>query len=66
MINIDKGVSIILNKWLSVQKDELIHFITDETHMREAEAFSRWAYGADAVRCDGFLLHHDQRHQDSR
>ena len=49
MINIDKGVSIILNKWLSVQKDELIHFITDETHMREAEAFSRWAYGADAV-----------------
>ncbi len=49
MINIDKGVSIILNKWLSVSRDELIHFITDETHLKEAEAFSRWAYGADAV-----------------
>ena len=49
MINIDKGVSIILHDWLNVKKDELIHFITDETHLREAEAISRWAYGADAV-----------------
>ncbi len=48
MINIDKGVSIILHDWLNVRKDESIHFITDETHMREAEAFERWAYGADA------------------
>ena len=49
MINIDKGISIILHDWLNVGKDELIHFITDEAHMREAEAISRWAYGADAV-----------------
>lgn len=49
MINIDKGVSIILHDWLNVRNGELIHFITDETHMREAEAVSRWAYGADAV-----------------
>ena len=49
MINIDKGVSIILHDWLNVTKDELIHFITDETHLKEAEAISRWAYGADAV-----------------
>ena len=49
MINIDKGVSIILHDWLNVEKDELIHFITDETHMREADAISQWAYGADAV-----------------
>ncbi|MBQ6492808.1 MAG: aminopeptidase [Erysipelotrichaceae bacterium] len=49
MINIEKGVSIILHDWLNVQKDELIHFITDETHLREAEAVERWAYGADAV-----------------
>ena len=49
MINIDRGVSIILHDWLNVHKDELIHFITDETHLRELEAISRWAYGADAV-----------------
>ena len=49
MINIEKGVSIILHDWLNVQKDELIHFITDETHLREAEEFEKWAYGADAT-----------------
>ena len=49
MINIDKGVSIILHDWLNVQKDEMIHFITDETHLQEAEAIERWAYGADAA-----------------
>ena len=49
MINIDKGVSIIMHDWLGVSKDELIHFITDETHLKEAEAVSRWANGADAV-----------------
>jgi len=49
MINIDKGVSIILHDWLNVSKDELIHFITDETHLKEAEAISKWANGADAI-----------------
>ena len=49
MINIEKGVSIILHDWLNVHADEMIHFITDETHMREAEAMERWAYGADAA-----------------
>ena len=49
MINIDKGVSIILHDWLNVKKDELIHFITDEKHLKEAEAIARWADGADAV-----------------
>lgn len=49
MINIEKGVSIILHDWLDVKNGELIHFITDETHLKETEAISRWAYGADAV-----------------
>ncbi len=49
MINIDKGVSIILHDWLDVHEDELVHFITDESHLREAEAVERWAYGADAT-----------------
>ena len=43
MINIDKGVSIILHDWLDVHEDELVHFITDESHLREAEAVERWA-----------------------
>ena len=58
MINIDKGVSIILNDWLNVKRDELIHFITDETHLRELGAFSRWAYGADAILKTTVLPHH--------
>lgn len=58
MINIDRGVSIILHDWLNVHKDELIHFITDETHLRELEAVSRWAYGADAVLKTTVLPHH--------
>lgn len=48
MISIDKGVSIILHDWLNIRMDESIHFITDEAHLREAEAMERWAYGADA------------------
>ena len=48
MINIETGVSIILHDWLNVKSDETIHFITDETHMREANAIRLWAYGADA------------------
>lgn len=43
MINIDSGVAIIMDSWLNVKKDELVHFITDETHMRESEAVSKWA-----------------------
>ena len=58
MINIDKGVSIILHDWLGVRRDELIHFVTDETHLRELEAVSRWAYGADAILKTTVLPHH--------
>lgn len=49
MINIEKGISIILYDWLNVKKDELVHFVTDENHLREAEAITRWANGADAI-----------------
>ena len=41
MINIDKGISIILHDWLNVGKDELIHFITDEAHLQEAHSMRR-------------------------
>ena len=48
-MEISTGVSIILNRWLGVRRDDLILLVTDETHQREAEAFERWARGADAV-----------------
>ena len=48
-MDIATGVSIILNRWLSVRRGELILLVTDEAHTREAEAFDRWARGADAV-----------------
>ena len=49
MIDIDYGVSIIMNDWLEVKKDELIHFITDEKHMKEAEAVNKWAISTDSI-----------------
>lgn len=49
MINIDEGVNIIVHNWLDVKNDELIHIITDETHLKEAEAFSKWANGNNAM-----------------
>lgn len=49
MINIDEGVNIIVHNWLDVKNDELIHIITDETHLKEAEAFSKWANGNSAM-----------------
>ena len=48
-MDINTGVSIILNRWLGVRRGELILLVTDEAHEREAEAFDRWARGADAV-----------------
>ena len=49
MISIDEGVNIIVHNWLDVKNDELIHIITDETHLKEAEAFSKWANGNNAM-----------------
>lgn len=48
-MRIQTGVSIIMNRWLEVDRDELILFITDETHMKEAEAVDEWARSSDAV-----------------
>lgn len=49
MIDIDYGVSIMMNDWLGVKKDELVHFITDETHMKEADAVNKWAISTDSI-----------------
>ncbi len=48
-MKIETGVSIIMNRWLEVSRDELVLFITDETHLREAEAVEKWARATDSV-----------------
>lgn len=48
-MNIETGISIIMHDWIHVQRDELVHFITDERHMAEAEAMSRWARTHNAI-----------------
>lgn len=48
-MDIAKGIAIMMNRWLEVRRDELIHLITDETHLREAEEIYRWARGSAAV-----------------
>ncbi len=46
---LETGVSIVMNRWLEAERDELVLFVTDEAHRREAEAVDRWARSADAV-----------------
>ena len=45
----DSSVAIIMNDWLNVKKDELIHFVTDEKHLKEAEAVNKWAISTDSI-----------------
>lgn len=48
-LDIQTGISIVMNRWLAVKSGELILLVTDEAHTRELEAFDRWARGQDAV-----------------
>lgn len=47
-MDLEQGARIIVERWLQARPDDVLHFITDETKLREAEAFSRAAedYGA--------------------
>ena len=38
-MRIEQGARIIVENWIHAQPDDVIHFITDETKLREAEAF---------------------------
>lgn len=38
-----------MNDWLGVKKDELVHFIADEKHLKEVEAIKRWALSTDSI-----------------
>lgn len=48
-MDIETGISIVMNHWVQVQPEELIHFITDENHMAEAKAMERWAVSHGAI-----------------
>lgn len=47
MIDIYDGIEIIMRSWLKVKRDEIVHYITDETHFKELEVFINWANGND-------------------
>lgn len=49
MIDIYDGIEIIMRNWLKVKRDEIVHYITDETHFKELEAFINWANGNDVA-----------------
>ena len=40
-MRIEQGARIIVENWIHAQPEDVIHFITDETKLREAEAFTR-------------------------
>lgn len=48
-MTMDQGARIIVERWCQARRDDVIHFITDETKTREAEALSRAAEGCGAV-----------------
>lgn len=48
-MTIDEGAQIIVESWLNVKRQDVYHYITDETKMREAEAFVRAAESRGAV-----------------
>ncbi len=48
-MDLEQGARIIVERWLQARTDDVLHFITDETKLREAEAFSRAAEAFGAV-----------------
>lgn len=48
-MTIDEGAQIIVESWLNVKRQDIYHYITDETKLREAEAFVRAAENRGAV-----------------
>lgn len=48
-MEIHQGARIIVQHWLQAKPEDVLHFITDETKLREAEAFSRAAEAFGAI-----------------
>ena len=48
-MRIDQGARIIVERWLNAKPNDVLHFITDETKLREAKAFITAAENCGAV-----------------
>ena len=48
-MEIEQGARIIVQRWLQAKPEEVLHFITDETKLREAQAFSHAAESFGAI-----------------
>lgn len=48
-MRMEQGARIVVERWLRAKPDDVLHFITDETKLREAEAFSAAALACAAV-----------------
>jgi len=48
-MQMEQGARIIVENWIHAQPEDVIHFITDETKLREAEAFTYAAHQIGAI-----------------
>lgn len=48
-MRMEQGARIVVESWLHAQPEDVLHFITDETRLREAEAFAHAARRAGAI-----------------
>lgn len=48
-MTIEEGARIIVERWLNLKRHDLYHYITDETKLKEADAFVRAAEALGAV-----------------
>lgn len=48
-MRIEQGARIIVENWIHAQPEDVIHFITDETKLREAQAFTHAARQIGAI-----------------
>lgn len=48
-MRMEQGARIIVENWLHAQPEDVLHFITDETKLREAEAFTDAAQQIGAI-----------------
>lgn len=48
-MKMEQGARIVVEDWLHAQSDDVLHFITDETKLREAEAFAAAARQVGAI-----------------
>ena len=48
-MKMEQGARIIVENWIHAQREDVLHFITDETKLREASAFTKAAQRCGAI-----------------